>query len=258
VREERSNSDLKGRTFLVTRTVRGNRLEREKLEKLGARVIELPLIEIVPPKDQEKINKAVEEIEKFDWIIFTSANGVISFFSSIKDKEEKKKKKSIRAKFACVGSETRRALEAEGFTASFVPSKFLTKSLAQELISKFQIKGKRVLLARAEEASREIATLLRNAGAEVLEAPAYSTKIRKVRNLDRKILDQITDITLTSPSTVRGLVANFSPAEIRSRNIRLHCIGPVTAEALRKEGLSPSSIPSIHTIDGMIGSLFVN
>lgn len=248
---EKRSKNLKGRTFLVTRTLEGNRIESEKLEKLGAKVIELPLIEIRPTSDREKIEEAVKKIGAFDWIVFTSANGVNAFFSKL----EENKKKDIKAKFACVGSETQKALEAQGFSPTLVPSEFLTLRLGQELLSKFGMKGKRVLLARAEEANREISNVLRNAEAIVVEAPVYSTVIRKIKNLNRKILDHVTDITLTSPTTVKGLVANFAPNEIKSREIRIHCIGPVTAESVRKEHLSPDSIASVHTIDGLIDSI---
>ncbi|MDH2902000.1 MAG: uroporphyrinogen-III synthase [archaeon] len=249
---DKSKKTLKGRTFLITRTVEGNKSEKEKLEKLGARVIELPLIEIRPPSNHEKIEKAVRKIGDFDWIVFTSANGVGAFFSKVNGE---KRKAEIRAKFACVGSETQKALEAQGFKPSLVPSEFLTLKLGQELLSRFGMKGKRVLLARAEEANREIGRLLRNAGAIVVEAPVYSTATRKIKNLNKKILDQITDITLTSPSTVKGLVSNFTPDEIKSKNIRIHCIGPITAESVRKEHLYPNSTASVHTIDGLIDSI---
>jgi uroporphyrinogen-III synthase len=245
------SSKLKGRTFLITRTVEGNKSERKKLEKLGARVIELPLIEIRPPSNEEKIDEAIKKIGEFDWIVFTSANGVNAFFSRL----DEKKREHIKASFACVGTETEKALEAQGFKPFLVPSEFLTLRLGQELSSRFRLEGKKVLLARAEEANREMANVLQNAGAIVVEAPVYSTCTRKIQNLDKKILDQVTDITLTSPSTVKGLVSNFNSDEIKSRNIKIHCIGPVTAESARKEHLLPSSTATIHTIDGLIDSI---
>jgi uroporphyrinogen III methyltransferase / synthase len=253
VRGNPKTGNLKGRTFLVTRTLEGNRSEKEKLKRLGAKVIELPLIEIGPPSNQEKVDDALRKIVEFDWIIFTSANGVNSFFSRIKDKGQKVE--IIKAKFACVGSETQKALEAQGLTPSIVPGEFRTAELGRQLALRPDIAGKKILLARAEEANREIVTLLLNAGAKIVEVPVYRTLIRRIKNLNNKILDQVTDITLTSPSTVRGLVSNFSPDEIRTRKIRIHCIGPITAEALMKEHLVPSSTSTVHTIDGMIESL---
>jgi uroporphyrinogen-III synthase len=252
LREKRKRSrNLKGRTFLITRTFEGNAAERNKLEDLGAKVIELPLIEIKPSRNKKKIEEAFDRIEEFDWIVFTSANGVNAFFSHL----EENKRGEINAKFACVGSETQRALEACGFEPSLVPSEFLTLRLGQELLSKFEMKGKRILLARAEEANKDIAHVLRKGGAVVMDLPVYRTEVRTIKNLNKRILDRVTDITLTSPSTVKGLVSNFSPGEIKSRQIKIHCIGPVTAESIRKEHLSPNSIASIHTLDGLVDSI---
>ncbi len=244
------SSKLKGRRFLITRTVEGNRIEREKLEDLGANVVELPFIEIRPPSNPVKIQEAVKKIQQFDWIVFTSANGVKTFFSKFKEKESEE----IKARFACVGSETQRELEAQGFKTSLVPSEFLTLKLGHEL-SRLGLNGKRVLLARAEEANPEIANVLRNAGAIVVEAPVYSTQARKIENIDMRILDQITDITLTSPSTVKALMSNFTAEEIKSRNIKIHSIGPVTAESVKKAGLEVTTIAKEHTIDGLLRTI---
>lgn len=246
----RNSLPLKGRTFLITRTDEGNRVERGKLESLGAEVIELPVIEIRPPSDQKKIDEALDHIEEFDWIVFTSSNGVKAFFQRMEQK--KKTKDMIKAKFACVGSQTSKALEERGFRTSLVPSEFLTLKLGQEMNSKFRISGQRVLLARAEEANEEITSLLLGAGAIVLEAPAYKTVIRKMENLDKNILDRVSDITLTSSSTVKGLISNFDVSEIKSRNIRIHCIGPVTAKSAVEAGLQPVSTATVHSLDGLI------
>jgi uroporphyrinogen III methyltransferase/synthase len=250
---EKLKKDFRGRTFLITRTLEGNKVEREKLEKLGAQVIELPLIELQPPSNPKKIDDALRRIGEFDWIVFTSANGVNAFFSRL---GERQNRDEIKAKFACVGPETQKELEAHGFKPSLVPSEFLTLRLGEELLSRFGMKGKKVLLARSEEASREISNVLRNAGAIVEEAPVYKVTSRKINNLSRnEILDHITDITLTSPSTVRGLVTNFSVDEIRSRKISVHCIGPITAESLREQGINATSVAAVHTIDGLIDSI---
>jgi uroporphyrinogen-III synthase len=246
-------SKLKGRTFLITRTVEGNRIEREKLETNGAKVIELPLIVIGPPSNSAKIDDATRKIQQFDWIVFTSANGVKYFFSKFKAWQ----KEEIKAKFACVGSETQRELEAQGLKPSIVPSEFLTLKLG-EALARLGMKNKRILLARAEEANPEIASLLRNAGAIVVEAPVYRTIPRKIANLKKEeILERVTDLTLTSPSTVRGLITNFSAEELKKRNIRIHCIGPVTAKSAEQADLQLASIARVHTIDGLIDGVLL-
>jgi uroporphyrinogen III methyltransferase / synthase len=238
-------SKLKGRTVLVTRTSEGNAVERKKLEALGATVVELPAIELGPPSDAEPLEKAIEEISSFDWIVFTSASGVEAFFQRVKRLD------SIRAKFACVGPQTSRALEARGFSASFVPEEFLTKKLGIELTKKFDMRDKKVIMARSENANPEICMILREAGAIVVEAPVYRT-IPSRQHAHSGMLDEITDITLASPSAVDGLISNFSSDEINSRKIRVYCIGPVTTERAIHCGLRVTGTAKEHTIDGLI------
>lgn len=241
---------LKGRTFLITRTIEGNKHERADLEKLGAKVIELPLIEIKPSSNPKMLDRALQRISEFDWIVFTSANGVNLFFDLV---NKKRKKAKIRAKFACVGIKTKDALEDNGFKASLVPRTFLTEELGKELSSSFDLNGKKILLARAEEANKKITSILKKGGAIVTEAPVYRTVT--IKKSPKSVLDRVTDITLTSPSTVKALLANFKKQEIRSRNIHVHCIGPVTAKSAEQGGLVVSSIASVHTVDGIVNSL---
>lgn len=243
---------LQGRTVLVTRTGSGNAVERKKLEALGAIVVELPLIEIAPPSDQSPVIEAIGEISSFDWIVFTSANGVIAFFRSLNENC----RKALRAHFACVGSETERSLRKEGYEASIVPREFLTRQLGTELAKSYDLVGKKVMLARAEVADRKITEILRDAGADVVEVPVYRTKVRRLESGEREIsLNGITDITLTSPSTAEALVSNFGVAELTSRKTRIHCIGPVTKERAVELGLRVDTIAAVHTIDGLVDSL---
>ena len=212
-------------------------------------MIELPLISIAEPSDPRPIEAAIDEIPSFDWIVFTSANGVRSFFDKLGERKEK-----IRASFACVGSETEKTLREKGFQSSIVPKRFLTGELGREMTLEFALSRKKVLLARAEEANREIAQTLREAGAIVVEAPVYRT-VRRDFPDSSDLLQKISDITLTSPSTVDALAASFNVREIGSRRIRIHCIGPVTAERARNAGLNVDTTAKVHTIDGLVDSV---
>ena len=248
------STSLRGKTILITRTKEGNVVERKKLEILGARVLELPSIEIGPPTNTDLIDKAIKEISSFDWIVFTSACGVKTFFERLEIVGQERE--LIKAKFACVGPLTQKALEAEGFRAAVVPKEFLTKSLGLDLVKRFDLEGKKVLLARSENANPRIAIILREAGAIVVEASVYKTVSLKGNDLlESKQLQEVTDITLTSPSTVDGLISNFSAKELNSRNIRVHCIGPVTADRAIQAGLKVSSTAREHTIDGLIDAI---
>ena len=251
VSNENQSFPLLGRTILITRTEEGNESERRKLESLGAKVVVFPTIEIQPPSSWSAVDRAIYTIDEFDWIVFTSANGVRMFFEKLGQSSGRKK---LKARFACVGPSTRAELENHGITASFVPNEFLTEKLGEQLSQEFPIQGKKVLLARAEVSSPAIRKTLESAGALVVEAPVYKTmpmKSSKAKNF----LEDVTDITLTSPSTVEGLLASFVPEEITSRKIRVHCIGPVTANRARELGLTVDSTANVHTIEGLIISL---
>lgn len=254
---------LSKRTVLVTRTTEGNKVERKKLEQLGARVIELSTIEIAPPSSWKKLDHAIEKLAEFDWIVFTSAKGVALFFERCVRKGKKQFCESLKGKnklywpkFACVGPSTRLALESLGFSCALEPDEFLTEQLGRELAKFITPTHNQVLLARAEEANRNINETLKESGAKIFEAPVYRTiAIRRKRMLSRTKLEKVTDVTLTSPSTVSGLLGAVTASVILSQSIRVHCIGPVTAKVAKEKGLRVSSVATNHTIDGLIESM---
>jgi uroporphyrinogen-III synthase len=164
-----------------------------------------------------------------------------------------KNRERLSPKFACVGPATKRMLEERGFRSSFEPREFLTRALATELGRLVDLRNQNVLLARAETAAREIHEILVGAGAKVIDAPVYRTESQPMIAPDK--LQSVTDITLTSPSTVEALIEAIPADEINSRRILIHCIGPVTAERAELKGLRISSVAANHTIDGLIDSM---
>jgi len=141
-----------------------------------------------------------------------------------------------------------------GFRCSLQPKEYLTASLGKELAKRMNVKGKKILLARAEVANRQISRILRASGAKVSEAPVYRTVTRSKR-LQPNFLKRISDITLTSPSTVEGLLSSLSATKISSHRILVHCIGPVTAKRAKSRGLKVENIAKIHTIDGLVEAI---
>lgn len=253
---------LSNRTVLITRTAEGNKVEREKLEQLGATVVELATIRTAPPSSWKKMDDAIKRLGEFDWIVFTSAKGVRIFFDRCSRKGRKKFYQALKEnrldwpKFACVGPSTRQALENLGYVCAVEPDEFLTERLGKELAKFITPSHNQVLLARAEEASKSINLALNESGAKIFEAPVYRTiPIRRKRRLSVAKLEKVTDITLTSPSTVRGLLGSVATNVILSRSIFVHCIGPVTAKAAKGKGLRVSSVAKNHTIDGLIVSM---
>lgn len=252
-----SNKDLplSGRTILITRTQEGNASEAEKMERLGAHVLQIASIEIGPPSSWEKLDDALTRIRDYNWIIFTSANGVNVFFERYKAK--RKKLEELEGKnFACVGPSTRKALEEIGFYCTFQPKRFLTSELASELASTFKVAGSKILLARAEKASAEIVTILQKAGAQVFDVPVYKTSTPKQsKQLLQDTLSKITDVTLTSPSTIESFVQLITPEKLNELNVKVHCIGPVTAKRAKEMGLNVTTIANTHSIEGMIDEI---
>ncbi len=242
---------LKGRKILVTRTEKGNEIVRQRLESLGANVVELSTIEIHPPSSWKKIDEAILSIEEFDWIVFTSQNGVKAFFQRL---EQVSGGKKLNTNFACVGPTTKEELQNHGYVPAFVPSEYTTKTLGDQLSKNFVLKDKKILLARAEVASMALKEALEKSGAIVVEAPVYRTlPSMGVRKED--ILDGLTDITLTSPSAVESLVNFVDANEIRIRKIKIHCIGPVTARRADQLCLQVNSMAKVHTIEGLVSDL---
>ena len=253
-----SRSSLAGRVFLITRTNEGNLAERKLLESYGARVLDFPAIRISSPSSLKNLDDAVSTIEKFDWIVFTSSNGVKMFFERMKRKRGNlisSLKLKMKPRFACVGPSTLRALTKIGLRCSALPNKYLTVELGR-VLAKMNIAGKKILLARAEISNKEIVRIIRRSGAKVTEVAVYRTVSGNRRRPPD--LGEVTDLTLTSPSTIEGLLHSIRPEDINKRKIRVHCIGPVTAKHARSHNLKIYTIASTHTIDGLINTILEN
>ena len=253
-----SRNSLDGRVFLITRTNEGNIVEKKLLESYGAKVLDFPVIRISLPSSLRKLDDAISTLEQFDWIVFTSSNGVKMFFERLERKRGNlisSLKLNMKPRFACVGPSTLRALNKLGLRCSALPNKFLTAELGR-MLTRMKISGESLLLARAEISNMEIARIIRKAGGKVTEVAVYRTVSGNRRRPPD--LSEVTDLTLTSPSTVDGLLRSIEPEDINSRGIQVHCIGPVTAAHARSLSLKISTIASTHTIDGLINTILEN
>ena len=241
------NRPLFGQNIVVTRArAQASELTR-KLNELGAQCVEIPTIEIVEPTDRyQSLDQALDRISTFDIIIFTSVNGVDRFFARLIDKNIDVR--TLKAKFAAIGSSTEAALRARGFIADYVPGEFRAEALIKLLRNK--VDGKEILIARAEEARSILPIELRRMGATVEVAAAYKT----ISAVDREIaVGNIDWITFTSSSTVKNFVKSFG-VEILSKT-KTAAIGPITADTLRSYGVEPTVIAEEYTIDGLINAV---
>ena len=237
---------LFGRKILVTRARTQASKLSSALKNLGAEVIECPTIKIAPPSDNfQQLDATIKNLHEFDWIIFTSANGVEKFFERLKvhglDARALKK-------VAAIGSATAEKLLSFGIIADVVPKNFVAESLAEAL--KNFVDGKKVLLARAEESREVLPDTLKNFGAEVTIAPAYKTLPEIVAQID---FDSIDLMTFTSSSTVKNFVAAYGVDVLKK--IPSAAIGTITAQTLKNFGVTPAIVAEEFKISGLVEAI---
>lgn len=246
-----------GRRILVTRARRQASILSRRIAELGGEALEFPTIKIEPPLNLEPLDQAIRTAADYDWIVFTSVNGVESFFQRLK-KLKIDIRKLGKARICAIGPQTRDALEEIGLTVDFVPEEYRAEEILEGLKGRMVI-GQRVLLPRADLARPFLARELLAFGIQVDEATAYRT----VRNdedsavLREQIREgQIQVVTFTSSSTVKNFTALFpSGKPDLPENIVVACIGPVTAETARSAGLRVDVVAREYTIEGLIQAL---
>ena len=247
---------LFGKTFVVTRARAQASALTEKLETEGAKVLEVPAIKIVDPEDFTPLDKAQNNLPSYDWVIFTSANGVDLFFDRLL-KNGKDARAFANNKFAAIGSATADMLTAYGLTADLVPASYKAEDLVDTLLPQLH-KGSKVLLARAKEARNVLPDALQAAGADVEVVAGYETvadcenKDELITALQNKAIDCI---TFTSSSTVKNLLQALWDAKELLTGVTLAAIGPITAKAMEKNGLKPTVCAETYTIDGLVDAL---
>ncbi len=245
---------LLGKTVVVTRARAQASELVKRLNEEGAEVFEFPVIQILPPRDPKAIDREIGRISTYDWAVFTSANGVDSFFERL-EKLEKDARIFSGIKIAAIGEATAEALREQGLRTDLVPKEFTSQALFRSFKEKGEVRGKKFLLARADIAPPNLKESLEREGAEVVEIEAYRT--RKDRG-DRKTLlallkqRRVNYVTFTSSSTVRNFFEAI-PAKAREslRKVDLISIGPVTSETVREYGFQPAREAKIHTIEGL-------
>jgi len=250
---------LAGRRILVTRaTAQAGRLT-SLLQEQGAEVIEVPVIEIQPPKSYKPLDRALLGIGSYRWLILTSVNGVEALFARMAACNIAPSKLA-RLDICAIGPATRAALQSQGLPVAVMPRRYVAEAVVAELRDK--VSRQRVLLVRATAARDVIPEQLRAAGAKVDVVEAYETTLpagagaRLHAELDpTKRPDAI---TFTSSSTVRHLVEIIggpASAQLSLRGICLASIGPVTSNTLREMGLQPSVEAEEYTMAGLVTAL---
>lgn len=247
---------LFGQRILVTRAREQASVLSEKLEKLGAEAWEYPVIAIKEPKDLAALDNAIGQAGTYDWIIFTSVNGVNMFFSRLRQNRQ-----DIRtlanAKLCAIGPKTREALENRGLLVHMMPEEFRAEAIIDALQDKVK-PGERVLLPRADLARPVLVEALKQMGLTVDEVVAYQTVMASDDNtllLEKMRAGEIHVVTFTSSSTVKNFVALLQNDRSLLDKCLVACIGPVTAQTAAKLNIKVDIIAKEYTIDGLVQAI---
>lgn len=247
---------LFGKRVLVTRAREQASALSRKIEELGGEAYEYPSIKVAQAQDQSQLDKAIDQASSYDWIIFTSVNGVKFFFKRMR--ELKKDVRSLgQVKICAIGPVTKRHLEDKGLIVDFMPEKFVAESVLDGLAPLLN-KGDKVLLPRADLARPILLDALLDLGMDVTEVITYNTLFENKNQ--EEIIDILQEkkihlITFTSSSTVMNFLKIFEDDERRNQlleGIKIACIGPITAATAEKEGLKPDFVAEDYTVDGLI------
>lgn len=229
----------------------------EAIEELGAKVIEIPAIEIRDPQSWAPLDRAVRQLEEFNYLIFTSANGVKKFLGRLRAcGRDVRHLNGLR--IGAIGPGTANELAATGIRADFLPEEYRAEGLI-ECIQGFDIRGKRFLIPRAKIARDILPRTLAERGAYVEVVEAYETTLPEYATGElEQLLSPAPDaITFTSSSTVNNFVKLLEKHKLRGimDNAALVSIGPITSESIRKHGLKVSIEAGESTIAGLVQAM---
>ena len=248
------SSILSGKRIVVTRAHRQAGELARRLCELGAEVVEFPTIAIEPPQDYAPMDRAIEELQSYHWLFFTSVNGVDFFFNRLRHLGRNSQAVD-HLKVVAIGPETAARLEGEGVHIFMVPAKYQAEGIL-EALDPAEIRGRRILMPRAAKAREILPETLRQWGASVDVVQAYKTVLPQdcqfgLRELFKK---QIDVITFTSSSTVENffrLLEGEDPVPIL-HGVIVACIGPITARTAIDSGLQVDIVSAEFTIPGLV------
>lgn len=244
---------LFGKRVVVTRS-RGQASKfSRKLEELGADVLEFPVIKIEPIKDLKNINRAMYDIKSFDWLVFTSVNGVKHFFQHFIELIG-----DIRIlngiKICAIGPATRDALLRYYLKADIMPKRYIAEEILNEM-KDINLEGKKILICRAQIARDILPKGFHSLGANVTVVEVYTT-VREKSNTDLLKEKQIDMVTFTSSSTVENFIKTVGKDYLKILSqTKTACIGPITAQSLESYDIKPDIVADEYTIDGLVNAI---
>ncbi len=247
------NRALSGKRIVVTRTRKQASALSNKLRALGAQVVELPTIRIEPPTNLREFAKLVQDAHIYDWIVFTSANGVEAFFEMFFKLYDDAREIGA-ARIAAIGPATAQRVKDFHLHVDLQPEEFVAEAVVKEFRKQGGIENLRILVVRAEKARDVLPKELSALGAIVDEAFAYRT-VAETRDTGarRQLLEEGADlITFTSSSTVENFLALGLPWP---KGMQVASIGPITSKTARDHGLKIDIEARRHDIDGLVEAI---
>ena len=249
---------LLGKSIAVTRARAQASDLIESLSLLGAQCFECPTIEIVPPDSWQPLDQAIAELEAYQWLIFTSVNGVQMFFDRL-FAQGLDTRALGHLKSAAIGPITAQCMRSFGLNTDIMPETYQAESVV-DAFSNQTLKAAKVLLPRAKEARPVLPQELQRMGAVVDEVIAYQTiqttagQKELLENLESRQIDMV---TFTSSSTVRNFKALLpsSDAQDLMQSVKIACIGPITAQTAETMGFKSDIVADNFTIDGLCSAI---
>ena len=251
---------LFGKRILVTRAREQSRSLSEKIHELGGEALEFPVIKITRPKRQAFFDQSLYRLNEYDWIIFTSVNGVKFFFERLRELKMDIRQMA-KAKIAAIGPKTAEALWEKGLLVEVIPEEYKAEELVENL-RKHVKEGEKILLPRANIARKILAVELEKMGCEVTDADAYDTEAETGNAFE--VVQALQEgaihvITFTSSSTIRNFVQALQTVveDVPSllKDVQIVCIGPITAQTAKELGLKVDRIAKEYTIEGLVEAL---
>ncbi len=245
---------LLGKKIVVTRTRKQASVLSNKLRALGAYIIELPTIRIEQPTNLREFAELVQDAHIYDWIVFTSANGVDAFFDIFfKLYDDAREIGGVR--IAAIGPATAQRVKDFHLHVDLQPEEFVAEAVIRAFKKQGSVENERILVVRAEKARDVLPKELSAAGAIVDEAFAYRTEpeTRDISGAKKQLAEAGADlITFTSSSTVDNFIALGLPWP---NGMRVASIGPITSKTIRAHGVNVDIEARRHDIDGLVQAI---
>jgi uroporphyrinogen III methyltransferase / synthase len=262
--EASSSKPLSGKAVLVTRARQQSEEMTAMLEELGAKVIHAPMIEMQGPDSWDAVDQSIHQLEGYDWIIFTSANGVKFFFHRLAQIRSESLSEISQASVCAIGAATAKALELVGAKIDLIAANSTAEGLMQELLDRLggsdAVGGLRFLLPRARLAREVLPDELTKLGAQVDVVETYQNVMPETDSQSILGLLQnegIDVITFTSSSTVHNFAALIGKAHLSEllQNSLIACIGPVTRASAEEYHLQNMIQPNRSTTEALVEAI---